>query len=81
MKGALRLLQLLTQAMPPDSPAKHNLTLSDDGKDLVLTLALNGRWQEVNFSEADDYDKPPEQAAGEIHQVLVSAGLIEGEIA
>lgn len=77
MKSALRLLQLLTRAVPPTSPARHNLTLSDDGNDLVLSLMVNGRWQAMNF-EAEDYEKPPEQAADEICQVLA---LIEGESA
>jgi hypothetical protein len=79
VKNALQLLQMLTRALPHDGPAKHNLTLSDDGINLVLSLVINGRWQQVNFNEAADYEKPPEQAMGEIYQALVSAGLIEGE--
>ncbi len=81
MKNTLKLLQILTRALPHDGPAKHNLTLSDDGNNLVLSLVINGRWQEVNFTEAADYEKPPEQAVGEIYRALASAGLIEGESA
>ena len=62
-----RLLQLLTESIPPNENQRHNITLGDDC--LVLTLMHGEAYQSVILEDAD-LKKSPTELADEITQML-----------
>ena len=71
MKHVKALLEALTEHIPPDGKAQHNITLSESG--LMLTLMIGeGRYLPVLLEE-EDYDKPIDQLVDEIEEYVKDA--------
>lgn len=63
MKKAERLLQLVTERLPPEKERRHALVL-EEGR-MKLCLTLGDTWQSLNFDEGD-FEKSAEVLADEI---------------
>lgn len=68
MRAALALLTRLTERFPPTAPAKHALTLGNDGS-LCLTLHIDGEWLAFNLVE-DDLTRPIEDLVNETEGLI-----------
>lgn len=67
MKDAKKLLQILTDQIPPGEGQKHNMIL--DGDRLIINLMLGKQYQPVLLSEKA-MDQPAIVIASEIHKLM-----------
>lgn len=66
------LLKALTECIPPEGEAAHNITLTKYG--LTLTLMIReGRYLPVLLEEKEDYDKPVDELMSEIEMYVKDA--------
>lgn len=71
LRGALRLLQLVTEKFPPPEGTRHGLTWGG-GDEFQLTLSLHDGRQPVNI-EPSDLDRTPEGIFNEIVRYMAAS--------
>lgn len=58
MRNVHRLLTSLTEAFPPDNGSRHNITLSNDGDELVISVKQGDQWYGVHVRQDElDWDE------------------------
>lgn len=74
MRGARVLLEHLSRCFPPRGPARHNLTINEQG-DLEVCLFLGDKSLPVVL-EYDDLDRPLDDLLVEVVEIVSRSGLV-----